>query len=136
MIPADVLPGTDYKIRISSCFNPSISDASDADFIILPSDISTPGITESPVSTNVTGSGEVTLTDLKLYPNPATDRINIQSAGTISKVTLMNSLGHPVLTALPHSPKLTLSLAGFNSGIYFISVESEGTVTTQKIVVK
>jgi hypothetical protein len=136
LIPANVLPGTDYKIRISSCINPTISDVSDLDFTIIAADNSTPGTSENSALKNATGADELISPVLKLYPNPATDRLNIVSDRSMGNVRLMDSTGKTVYSSSPDSRHTTLNLGGFNSGVYFVRIETEGVVTTHKIVVK
>lgn len=136
LIPPYVIPGTDYKIRISSCLNPAISDVSDLDFLIIAADNATPGTPENSALKDATSADELTAPVLKLYPNPATDRLNIVADRSMSNVRLMNTTGQTVYSSSPDSKQVTLNLAGFNSGIYFVRIETEGVITTHKIVLK
>jgi len=136
LIPPFVIPGTDYKIRISSCLNPAISDVSDLDFLIIAADNATPGTPENSALKDATSADELTAPVLKLYPNPATDRLNIVADRSMSNVRLMNTTGQTVYSSSPDSKQVTLNLAGFNSGIYFVRIETEGVITTHKIVLK
>ena len=136
LIPAFVIPGTDYKIRISSCINPTISDVSDLDFSIIAADNSTPGTSENSTSKSATGADELTAPVLKLYPNPATDRLNIIADRSMGSVRLINITGQTVYSSSPDSRQVTLNLNGFDAGIYFVKIETEGVVTTHKIIVK
>jgi hypothetical protein len=136
LLPANLIPGTDYKIRISSCINPTISDVSDLDFTILPAGKTTPGTAVNSTVKNATGADELTSPNLKLFPNPATDKLNIVADGSMSSVSMMNSLGKTVFESNPDSRQLTLNLGEFSAGFYFVRIETEGVITTHKIVIK
>lgn len=136
LTPVNVIPGTDYKIRISSCLNPAISDVSDLDFSIIATDNDTPGTAENSTVKSATGADELTTPNLKVFPNPATDRLYIVAGQTMSRVTLWSSLGKTVFLANPDSRQLTLNMDEFSAGFYFVRIETEGVITTHKIVIK
>ena len=71
-----------------------------------------------------------------MYPNPVVNDFDILSLSQnkIDKVTVLNQAGQPVKEVYPDSHQTTLSLDGFNPGIYFIQVISENMVSIQKIV--
>jgi hypothetical protein len=75
---------------------------------------------------------------IAIYPNPATDQIRISfpSAGPY-EVRLLNSngrmLGHPVLTL---GDPLTLNVADFTAGLYFIQINYRTASEIRKIVIK
>ena len=136
LIPVNVITGTDYKILISSCLNPAISDASDLDFSIIATDNDTPGTAENSTVKSATVADELSSPIFKLYPNPATDRLNIVAGKSMTSITVLNSLGKTVYLANPDSRQLTLNLDEYKSGIYFVRIETEGVITTHKIVVE
>ena len=73
---------------------------------------------------------------ITVYPNPVVNDFDILSLSQnkIDKVTVLNQAGQPVKEVYPDSHQTTLSLDGFNPGIYFIQVISENMVSIQKIV--
>ena len=78
------------------------------------------------------------LSSIAIYPNPATDnvRISFPSVGQY-EVTLLNSngqiLNNPVFSI---GDNLTLSVANFNAGLYFIQINHDGMLEIRKIVIK
>ena len=77
---------------------------------------------EEPVSHN---------TSLSLYPNPATDHMNI-TLNQDEEVTIFNLMGQVVNSFKGHAGINNVDLSSLTSGVYFISAGS----ATQKFVVK
>lgn len=75
-------------------------------------------------------------TGMKLYPNPANDALSVESTGKITLVELYNSTGQLVLRNNPDTSRTTLDISSLNSGVYFISVYFDNTITTRKLIVK
>lgn len=79
------------------------------------------------------GIGDFEKQAVTLYPNPATDVINIQAQADIDSVKVYNSLGQQVLTANTE----TINVSNLPGGIYIVEVQfADKTVTTQKIIKK
>jgi hypothetical protein len=73
-----------------------------------------------------------------IYPNPAKDELMLGSSGfgDKSELAIYNSFGEKVFEmhlaeGVQHS---TISVADFNSGIYFVRVKSESGQTVMKFV--
>lgn len=73
---------------------------------------------------------------LKIYPNPAKNFINIESNDVVlTSVELYNILGAKVVS----QKKLInnqLNISGLSKGIYMLKLSAEGASTTKKIVIK
>jgi hypothetical protein len=69
---------------------------------------------------------------VKIYPNPASDVLNIEIPSTNFKLTLMDSKG-TVLTKSENSTQL--SVRDLPMGMYFINVKTNNGETTKKIIV-
>ena len=80
-------------------------------------------------SNSLTANGDFSL---KLYPNPATDFINISSREDVIEINLINPTGQIIkkFTHL-HNKNISLKLDDLNSGIYFMQIK-----TTQKSIIK
>jgi hypothetical protein len=77
---------------------------------------------------------------LVIYPNPASDRIYINSdnISTISRVELMNAIGNIVRildTPSATGNELSLNVSDLPSGVYFVRVLYDGKIQTQRILV-
>lgn len=76
-------------------------------------------------------------TQLSLYPNPAEDVLNIElQKNTINSITIYNALGKAVYTASNLSTaQFNVNTGTFDSGLYFITVQTpHGTVNTKFVV--
>ena len=76
---------------------------------------------------------------LNLYPNPAKETLNIELSGQeIEKITVYNSAGATVFSSATKSvgSNYKLNTAQFNSGVYFISVQTKTGIVSSKFIVK
>ncbi|MFT5627157.1 MAG: hypothetical protein ACJA1H_001544 [Glaciecola sp.] len=76
---------------------------------------------------------DVDVIDLKLYPNPTSNFINITSIETIDKVELYSILGKKVLEVNRNN---SIDISAFNSGIYFVKIHSGNRTISKKIIKK
>jgi len=77
---------------------------------------------------------------IKIYPNPATDRIYIKSndISKISRVELLNTIGSTVRVIenpAKTSNELSLKVNDLPSGLYFVRVISSGNIQTMRILI-
>ena len=71
-----------------------------------------------------------------MYPNPASHQITIEAEG-MNQVTLINMLGQMVYDVALEGDMTTISLAGYESGLYMVRINTEkGVITKQISVVK
>lgn len=73
---------------------------------------------------------------ISVYPNPANDMINLNSAETINSVVISNIAGQTVFSSNPAASAYTIQVGNLASGIYMISVETNGKSLKKKIVVE
>ena len=71
---------------------------------------------------------------LKLYPNPATDKIHISSKMPISGLALYDVYGKLILTRENNTKSIDVSR--LNSGVYFLEVSSSTQKAVKKVMVK
>mgnify|MGYP001586585845 CR=1 FL=1 len=76
---------------------------------------------------------EVFANKFSVYPNPATNLINIKSDIDIDGVELYNSLGQVVIQKNQHATELFVD--NLNSGLYILKIHSENKVVIKKILV-
>jgi hypothetical protein len=71
------------------------------------------------------GIEELTAAGFQAYPNPTTDAWTIVSEkATISSVAVFNILGQEVANFAPQSKQVRVDAAEFNTGLYFVRVET------------
>ncbi len=72
---------------------------------------------------------------VKIYPNPATDYLQIKAPQTIHKITIYDSNGHIILVRHPLSRTTVFHIKSFAKGIYGIRIVlNNGKIITKKIV--
>jgi len=71
---------------------------------------------------------------VKLYPNPASNVLNIESAGTIQNIAIYNVLGQEVMNKLTNQTLVSLDVSGLNAGVYVIKTAIDGTVSSTKFI--
>jgi arylsulfatase A-like enzyme len=61
--------------------------------------------------------------ELKIYPNPATDYITVGSSENFCNIIIYNSGGREVYSEKFHGKTKTISLDGFESGVYIVKTK-------------
>lgn len=75
--------------------------------------------------------------NLRLFPNPVKDIINITSNKIIKEVQISNLLGLKIYTSINNSEELSLNLSQFRQGMYFCKIIfGKGDSVTRKIIIK
>ena len=97
---------------------------------------------ESPGSDTVTvlfphvGITEIGAGQIMIYPNPATELVNIKSDYTITGVDVMNYVGQTVYTSSNVDSKTAkLNVSAYKVGVYFVKVSTTEGIRTVKITV-
>lgn len=72
------------------------------------------------IGDNPTGISEINNTKIKLYPNPASNELSIQSEEIIKEVLIYNSQGKLVKT----ETKNTIDVSDLAKGIYFVNINN------------
>ena len=71
---------------------------------------------------------------VSLYPNPTSGLINIEGQGTM-RISISNILGQKLLE-INSEGNTTLDLSRYESGMYFVRIETVNGVTVQKVNVR
>lgn len=71
-----------------------------------------------------------------LYPNPTADRFHIQGSENVDKVVVSDHLGRSVLSSHPNASNFEVDISDLSTGLYYVTLESEGRLTFKKLVVK
>ncbi len=75
--------------------------------------------------------------NLVLYPNPANNKVNIQSSEKIRNIVVYSIAGEKVYTTSVNEQEASIDTHLFASGIYFIQLETtNGTVISKKLVIE
>ena len=98
------------------------------------------GMTSVPVAKIIVndwvGEKEVEETRFNIYPNPAKDFVKLSSVnGQISSVKVYNCLGVLVEEIEVNSNEIEINTSDYSSGIYYISIEGNKFVKTERLIV-
>lgn len=138
---ANILPSTNPGTWISidlplSSFN-AIAGTDNSDFVqfVITSDLGTVYYDNLYLHKNtVLGTDGFVAAKVKMYPNPTTNVLNIESESTIEKVEVHNILGQQVISNTPNSELVTLDITSLQSGIYIVKTTIEGIVSSSKFI--
>jgi hypothetical protein len=88
------------------------------------------------VKHGVNGINENQANTFSLYPNPATDKITIETSGEPkeSSLVIVNSAGQELITRQLSERKTVIDISSFPSGVYFVRVTNNKSVEVGKIV--
>jgi hypothetical protein len=73
--------------------------------------------------------------DVKVYPNPANDKVYIETLAQTVNIEIYDIFGRRQVTMTPsHQGNVTIDVANLKSGIYFIKVNTnEGNIVKRII---
>jgi glycosidase len=81
-------------------------------------------------------SEEVKSSGIKVYPNPATDQITIETTNPIRFIELTTMNGKTVQQIASNSTKLNFKLSQLKPGLYFLKVKTNNQTYVEKIIMK
>jgi len=85
--------------------------------------------------TEITGINQNSLSVLSVYPNPATDYLNVANVINESTISLFNQFGKEVISK-NISSNYKLPVGQFPSGLYLLRINSgNGEIQTEKVVI-
>jgi len=71
-----------------------------------------------------------------IYPNPVSDILNIVSNDNIKSIEILNFIGQCLIKKTTDSKNAMVDVSAFKTGIYFIKLETENGLKTEKITIK
>ena len=81
-----------------------------------------------------TGISSIYASDITIYPNPASETINIVSSTEIDSISIFDVSGKLILNKEVIDKTCVLALPDIKSGIYFIEVSCESSSVIKKII--
>jgi hypothetical protein len=124
--PSTTPMGTFWKYYVTSVYKNSADNT-----ILCESSTDTVTVTFPAVGVNELNNGQV-----MIYPNPASDNVNVKSDFTITRLDVMNFAGQTVLIINDVNSKVTrINVASLSSGVYFVKVTTAEGVRMVKITV-
>jgi len=83
----------------------------------------------------VTSVSEVATSKVAMYPNPASDVLNIE-AGNITQVTIINNLGQVVYNKAMEMDNVQINTSNFDKGMYVVRIHTATKVHTEKLIIQ
>jgi len=71
---------------------------------------------------------------VKMYPNPATNVLNIEALASIEKVAVYNLLGQQVISETPNKELVTLDVSTLQMGVYVVKTTVDGNVSSTRFI--
>jgi len=107
-----------------------------ADIIILSNDAVNPEVIV-PVTLDVISSiNENNNIVAMVYPNPATDVVNIKTNTVINSLVVYNYAGQEVVNEVVGNNEFSISTVSLDAGVYILRLETEDGVATTKLIVE
>ena len=86
------------------------------------------------IDPNKVGIDERGLENLSIYPNPATDVLNITGLVGSGTVSVLNTMGQEALAVVfQNSDRIVLNLSELTSGVYLVQIRTANSITTRKL---
>lgn len=93
--------------------------------------------TTNPVDTNTTAITELDVTTFQMYPNPATNSVNIVHQFTEQvEVGIYNVTGQRMISTVLAADERTLDIATLPTGMYIVELRAGDVKTTRKLIVR
>ncbi len=73
---------------------------------------------------------------MSVFPNPASERLNVGCSYKIQSYAILNSLGQELISEKANANTLNINLAGLKSGVYFIKIHTSKGTATKRFVVR
>ena len=73
---------------------------------------------------------------IAVYPNPASDYVQVSTTGTIENVTIVNTVGQVVYNQNLGLQKARIATDMLPNGVYFVNVKTQFGIATQKLVIE
>jgi hypothetical protein len=71
---------------------------------------------------------------IKMYPNPVKNTLTIEANSSVQKVSVYNVLGQEVMKASPKSNSATLQTSQLTKGVYMVTTDIDGVISTSKVI--
>ncbi|HSD14841.1 MAG TPA: T9SS type A sorting domain-containing protein, partial [Flavobacterium sp.] len=97
------------------------------------------GCTSSALAVTATvtlGVNDFALANLKVYPNPVNDLLQIENPQSIANVEIYTITGQTVVSKSVNGMTATIPMAGFSAGTYFVKVATDDAIKTVKVIKK
>jgi hypothetical protein len=86
---------------------------------------------------SATAIGDVQATQIQVYPNPATNMVNVTGIAAETQISLTNTQGQVVLTRNAEAgASVQIDISNLSAGVYLLQAKDASQSFVQKIFVK
>jgi len=82
----------------------------------------------------VTDVNELGAVEVRLFPNPATENVNIEAAN-MNRITVINAVGQVVYDREISAERTQLNVASYEAGIYMVRINTETGLVTKRMTI-
>lgn len=79
-------------------------------------------------------SGELTNPEIRIFPNPASERLYVEAQDIIQQIELISADGRILRKLQPNTTSFSFELNGFKTGLFFVRIKTPHQIFTEKIV--
>lgn len=79
-------------------------------------------------------SGNFSNPAIRIFPNPVTDRLQVEGQETIQQIELISSDGRIIRKFQPNAMSFSSDLNGLSHGLFFVRIKTPHQIFTQKII--
>ncbi len=72
--------------------------------------------------------------NVKMYPNPANNVLNIDSKSNIENVAIYNLLGQEVISVSVNKQSTSLNIANLQTGVYVVKTSIDGKIASSRLI--
>jgi hypothetical protein len=125
--PNTTEPTTTWKYYVTAVFKDSLD---------LTTVLCEPSSDTITITFPAVGINDLSNNSLSLYPNPASEFVNVVSSNDIKTIEVLNYIGQTIYNNKNVDQKTTkLNVTGFTAGVYFVKVTTTSGTKTTKITV-
>ena len=89
------------------------------------------------INTSVANLDEIASADFSVYPNPASEVININASKSLNAtISIVDLTGKVVKTSSMNGLTTAVNTSGLNNGIYYVTITDGTSIATEKVVIK
>ncbi len=81
-----------------------------------------------------TSSEQLNNTGIRVFPNPATDRLNVEAQEMIQQIELISADGRVIRKFQPNTSSFSFELNGLKNGLFILRIKTPRQIFTEKIV--
>jgi hypothetical protein len=82
------------------------------------------------------GIGEASASEFQIFPNPATDLVNVKSDYHVVTIEVLSNAGQVVYSKDVESNNFQINVSSFERGIYYFRMKTDDQVILRKVTVK